>query len=496
VDAVGADEHVGHIVHNAPARPVQQFDVHPAAAVLGEAFHRVRIDDRVVAKPATRFGQQRHVQVTAVDRELWDRIPRSEAPRLSPDELSVPVEEAQLGGLHTERQHHIHEIEALQVRHRMRQQVDPHPEGLQFHHGFVDLDVDAACVEGHGGRQATDTAAGDDHSHACILPFRPPERLTSQHYARRVEFPLVSVVLPMRNRADVVGEALTSVLQQSYSNLEVIVVDDASTDDSVAEVERVADPRVRVVRNEGEHGAAAARNVGLRHANGRYLAFQDSDDWWHPEKLAAQMHVLLDPANESVAMVTAHSRIMRPGVRLRSGPVSASFRLFGRNDVLDGRLTTELSTQLLVIDRQRTAAEPAFDTEFPSLEEWDMAYSCLPPGNSTLAVLDADLVDLRRGRDDHVARPAHSLVGYERFLSKYAIELANKPETVDWYHYRAMREALILRNRTCASEHRTAIKTRSALLGIEYWLGWLLGYNGLAVATRLRLRPALASRHT
>ena len=308
--------------------------------------------------------------------------------------------------------------------------------------------------------------------------------------------PVVSVVLPVHNRADVVGEALASVLAQSYENLEVIVVDDGSTDGSLAEVQRVADARVRVVNNDGPRGAGSARNAGIRVAGARYLAFQDSDDWWHPDKLAAQMRVLLDPANDGVSIVSAHSRIMQPGVRLRGGPVPTSFRLFGRDDVLDGRVTTEVSTQLLVIDRQRAAVEPVFDTEFPSLEEWDMAYRCLPAGSATLAVLDAELVDLRRGRTDHVARPANSLVGYERFLSKYATELVNRPDTVDWYHYRAMREALIVRDRARATAHRKAVRTRSVLLGIEYLLGRVFGYSGLAAASRLRLRPALANRRS
>jgi len=292
-----------------------------------------------------------------------------------------------------------------------------------------------------------------------------------------------------------VGEALTSVLRQTYAQIEVIVVDDGSTDASIGEVERVADHRVRIVRNDGEHGSGAARNVGLSHTTSRYIAFQDSDDRWHPGKLAAQMHVMLDPANESVAVVTGHSRIMRPGVGADVEPLPTSARLFGRDDVLDGRLATELSTQLLVIDRERVASGPAFDTAFPSLEEWDMVYCCLPTGNATIAVLDATVVDIRRGRTDHVANPASSLVGYERFLTKHAAALADRPQTVDWYHYRAMREALILGERRRAAGHRSAISRRSLLLEVEYRLGALLGYRGLAVASRAHLRPSLTKRH-
>lgn len=304
----------------------------------------------------------------------------------------------------------------------------------------------------------------------------------------------MSVVLPMRNRADVVAEALTSVLQQSYANLEVIVVDDASTDSSVSEVERVADQRVRIVQNDREQSAAGARNAGIHHSTARYLAFQDSDDWWHPDKLSVQMRVLTDPSNATVAVVGCDWRLMRAGERLRNAVTSPSTRMHQRNDVLDGVLTGVIGTPMLVVDRDRCAGAPLFDTAFPSLEERDWVYQLLPDGDATLAIVEAELVDVRRGRTDHVANPTGSLVGYERFLSKYATELASRPSTADWYHYKAMREALILRNGETAAAHLRAIGKQSPLLRVEFWLGRTVGYYGLAIATRCHLRPALATR--
>jgi glycosyltransferase involved in cell wall biosynthesis len=326
------------------------------------------------------------------------------------------------------------------------------------------------------------------------LWHRPPPHRTHQ-YAWYVDSPLVSVVLPVHNRSDVVAEALSSVLRQTYAALEVIVVDDGCTDTSMDEVHRVADARVRVVHNDGPHSASGARNCGIEHATGRYLAFQDSDDRWHPEKLAVQVHTLTTPGNEDIVLVGSGWRLMREAERDPMVSVSTAFTRYTRNDLLGGVVTGAIGTPMLLIDRDRVAAAPFFDTEFPSLEERDFVYRLLPDGPGTVAVANSILVDVRRGRSDHVANPAGSLAGYERFLTKYPTELAVLPGAADWYHYRAMREALILRKIGRAREHYRAIERHELRLTLEYRLGQLLGYRGLAIVTRLRLTPRLARRH-
>ena len=102
----------------------------------------------------------------------------------------------------------------------------------------------------------------------------------------------VSVILPAYNRAHVLERAIQSVLAQSYENLELIVADDSSTDETSALVTAVSDERVRYVRTERNRGAAGARNFGLQFATGEYIAFQDSDDYWRPEKLRLQVEEL------------------------------------------------------------------------------------------------------------------------------------------------------------------------------------------------------------
>ncbi len=118
----------------------------------------------------------------------------------------------------------------------------------------------------------------------------------------------VSVILPVYNRSAVLQNAMRSVLDQSYRDLELIVVDDASTEDLQPVVEGVGDPRVRYIRRTKNGGASAARNTGLAEAKGTYIAFQDSDDLWLPGKLQMQVDLLESLSPEVGAVV--HSKVL------------------------------------------------------------------------------------------------------------------------------------------------------------------------------------------
>ena len=105
-----------------------------------------------------------------------------------------------------------------------------------------------------------------------------------------VRAPRVSVVIPAYNSSAIIKEAIESVLAQSYKDIEVIVVDDGSTDDTESTVRSFGD-RVLYLKQENQ-GAGAARNSGIQKSRGEYVAFLDSDDLWSPEKLAEQIPLL------------------------------------------------------------------------------------------------------------------------------------------------------------------------------------------------------------
>lgn len=103
---------------------------------------------------------------------------------------------------------------------------------------------------------------------------------------------LVSVIIPTYRRAALVPRAIESVRRQSYGNLEILVVDDGSPDDTAAVVRAVPDFRIRYLRHECNKGLPAARNTGIQAARGEYIAFIDDDDEWRSDKVEKQVRAL------------------------------------------------------------------------------------------------------------------------------------------------------------------------------------------------------------
>lgn len=131
--------------------------------------------------------------------------------------------------------------------------------------------------------------------------------------------PLVSVILPTRNRAALLLRAVASVLAQTHSRLELIVVNDASSDETPAVLARIDDPRLRVIHRDVNRGAAAARNAGLAAAHGELVAFQDDDDRWLIEKLAKQVAALQAAPAEVGWCLCGNIRLKSVGARYIGG---------------------------------------------------------------------------------------------------------------------------------------------------------------------------------
>lgn len=100
---------------------------------------------------------------------------------------------------------------------------------------------------------------------------------------------LVSIIMPSYNTADYIGESINSILNQTYQNFEIIIVDDCSTDNTDEVIAGFKDDRIKYLKNEENSGAAISRNRAIRNAKGKWVAFLDSDDVWMPEKLEKQI---------------------------------------------------------------------------------------------------------------------------------------------------------------------------------------------------------------
>jgi len=141
-----------------------------------------------------------------------------------------------------------------------------------------------------------------------------------------VNKPAVSVIVPVYNRPEVVISALQSVLDQTFTDFEVVVVDDGSTPPLTLPEKIGADDRVKIIHLARNQGPSAARNAGARAARGQWLAWLDSDDAWHDDKLSKQMHYLeqLNRPDAMIALATGFEYHHSTGKREQRIPLPAS----------------------------------------------------------------------------------------------------------------------------------------------------------------------------
>lgn len=183
--------------------------------------------------------------------------------------------------------------------------------------------------------------------------------------------PLVSVIIPTHNRYNLVLTAVRSALQQTYSNIEVIVVDDGSTDDTQSVIAILKDPRLQYLRNEPAIGAAGARNAGIMAAKGELIAFLDDDDQWFCEKLDKQVCALQNaPADTGLCL---------SGYLCYSGPQQVEY-IGGEHwfSLLDFRRGVDAQYRLIItsgwLTRRALLLEAGlFDESIPVWEDWEMA---------------------------------------------------------------------------------------------------------------------------
>lgn len=249
--------------------------------------------------------------------------------------------------------------------------------------------------------------------------------------------PAVSVIIPAFNRAGSVAGAVASVTGQDFTDIEVILVDDASTDGTLAVLEALvaADPRLRLLRHDRNQGAAAARNSGIAAARGALIAFQDSDDLWLPEKLRLQVAALAaDPA--AVAAYCAMAVENPEAVGGQAGQVVPDPAQHPRAGNLHSALLrgSFISTQTLVVRRAALDRIGGFDPAMPALEDWDFALRLAALG--PIAMVDRPLVRQRYSGNSLTLSLEKRLAGFRAILARHEAALAAAPGLLGLHHAR------------------------------------------------------------
>lgn len=180
--------------------------------------------------------------------------------------------------------------------------------------------------------------------------------------------PLVSVVIPTYNREKTIVRAINSVLNQTYTNLELIVVDDNSKDNTESVIqEYITDKRLKYIKLTKNVGGGGARNKGITEAKGEFVAFQDSDDEWMLDKLEKQMAVFQNRPDVDVIFcqmkrILGDSTIIYP----KKNPTNNT------NLYTSFLKENYIGTPTAIIKKEKLVANKGFDENLPRLQDWDL----------------------------------------------------------------------------------------------------------------------------
>jgi glycosyltransferase involved in cell wall biosynthesis len=249
--------------------------------------------------------------------------------------------------------------------------------------------------------------------------------------------PKASVIISTYNRAALLPTAITSVLQQTFQDFEIIVVDDASQDETPAVVADFQDHRIRYIRHERNAGAAGARNTGVTNATGEYIAFLDDDDEWLPEKLALQVDVLENSPAQVGVVYTGRSTIDGATKKVVSILIPTQ-----RGDLLpELRKGNPITNSSVLLRKECFSRVGLFDEQLAYNQDYDM----------WIRIAGAY-------HFEYVAKPLVKYTVHGRSLS------ANRDRAI------AGREALLKKHEAYFAQNSRDYSRFCAQLGIQYYL--------------------------
>lgn len=242
---------------------------------------------------------------------------------------------------------------------------------------------------------------------------------------------MISVVLPTYNRSSTILHSLNSVLSQTLTDFEVIVVDDASTDNSIEILKSISNPKIRCIRNETNRGAAYTRNVGVQNSSHELIAFLDSDDTWHPNYLETQLCRYQKAEGRIQAQICHHT------YHTPNGPL---VRPEGNNADLPRKILRYnfFTPQVMLIRRDVFLDLGGFDINCPALEDWEFGIRFLERYN--VGVIEENLVDIFHSENSLTTHLSKQISGHDYIYRKHRQSFLIDPFT----HYGMLRLIYLL----------------------------------------------------
>lgn len=231
--------------------------------------------------------------------------------------------------------------------------------------------------------------------------------------------PFVSVIIPTSNRATLVARAIRSVLVQSFKDLEIIVIDDASFDNTHETVQSFNDPRIIYIKMSEQKGAQISRNIGIKKARGQYIALLDDDDEWLPEKLQKQLD-LYNNNNQHLgvvytgAFIITHQHISKAKPTLKGNVKHLLF------DGFPGPLS---STALIKKECFEKIGEFDEILKFHQVKDIWMRIS----NHFEFDYIDEYLTKIYTNHNKRISNNHNNVIfGMQQFLNKYYVNISNQ----------------------------------------------------------------------
>jgi len=234
---------------------------------------------------------------------------------------------------------------------------------------------------------------------------------------------IVTIIIPTYNRQDTIREALLSVLNQSIKDIEIIVIDDNSNDNTEHIIKEINDDRVIYIKSDNNYGACTSRNIGINIARGKYIAFQDSDDIWYLNKLELQIEFL--KKNNADIVFCAMRRVDKE--RWSKFP---NFKIDGLVNYSDFLQENKAGTVTILGDA-KCFKDIYFDPEMPRLQDWDLMIRLSK--KYRIVYQNKILVDSFVQHDSISKSPEKGIIAFRRLLQKNADEIENNKKVKAFY---------------------------------------------------------------
>lgn len=284
--------------------------------------------------------------------------------------------------------------------------------------------------------------------------------------------PAVSVILPTYNRAPVLARAMRSVLAQTFTDLELIVVDDGSSDHSETVVRSFDDPRVAYIKREHGGSVAVARNTGIGKARAPLIAFQDSDDEWLLDKLERQVSAL-ETAGERTGLICGGYIVLpvrgaahrvRPTERMQNGDWDAS-NIFNFQFIAPTWLARRETLELA----------GGFDESLPNMEDWEFSFRLFL--HTRIRVLDEPVLMKHGSADGLNAIKASRIASLKQIIQHHG-KLWNEHPRILANLYNKLGHCQCMHGEMVdgRANLRHALRLDSA--SRKRWLYWLAAWSG------------------